>query len=530
LRGIDNLPVPSGQVVFMKTTSQSKENFKKRQLLYLSPQVQPGMEQEERESTDLRKERSETKDNNAVGGGAPPKAGYGNWVGLLLIVVAVAAIAMSGGSSGKYTAHEWGTFTSVQGGDGNLIDWRPLESSHLPQFVYNWTRPGLNRQPTSMQVLGKSGMVTLQRMETPVIYFYSDQEETVDISVAFPKGLITEWYPQACQIGPSTMAVPPAIARLDEYAHKAGVKPEFTFASLFGNKTIKESRARWANVRILPAKKNRALDSMLPQDRTGSHYFAARATDADYLRLSSLTATNPEPELEKFIFYRGAGNFATPLRVTMATSDEVTVANTGAENLSHLFVLSLNNGVGNFIYVDRLPPGEERTVWLDLKGHRLQLEELSGELGDKMAESLVHEGLYQREATAMVNTWKDSWFAEDGVRVLYVLPRSWTDRTLPLTLDPTPREVARVMVGRAEVLSPEVEQRLAETLARARGGDEAARAEVISQFKKLGRFGEPALRLATKGASMELTQAAWKLFQTASAASKGEPYKAGNSL
>lgn len=482
---------------------QSKEHFKKRQLLSLRPQAQPRTEQENCEAT-----------------GSFRTARYWRWGGTLMLLVAVAAIALGSKSSGNYVAHEWGTFTSVQGGDGELLPWHPLESSHLPQFVYDWRKPGLNRQGTWMQALGKGAMVTLQRMETPVIYFYSEKEETVDVSVAFPKGLITEWYPQACQIGPSTMPVPPAIARLDEYAHKAGVKPEFTFASLFGNKTIKESRARWANVRILPAKQNPALDGTLLHDRTGSHYFAARATDADYLRLSSLTATNPEPENEKFIFYRGVGNFATPLRVTMNASDSVTVNNTGTENLSHLFVLALNNGAGNFLYVDRLSPGEARTVQLDLKEHRLQLDQLSSELGNKMAESLVSEGLYQREATAMVNTWKDSWFSEDGVRVLYLLPRAWTDRTLPLTLDPTPREVVRVMVGRAEVLSPEVEQTLAEALAKARSGDEEARAEAIKQFKKLGRFGQPALNLATKGASTELAQSAWTLFQTASVPAK----------
>ena len=39
----------------------------------------------------------------------------------------------------------------------------------------------------------------------------------------------------------------------------------------------------------------------------------------------------------------------------------------------------------------------------------------------------------------MVKTWKDSWFAEDGVRILYVLPQSWTERTLPMLLNPTPQ-------------------------------------------------------------------------------------------
>src|SRR5664279_5667855 len=74
----------------------------------------------------------------------------------------------------KYTAHEWGTFTSVQGGNGELLSWRPLKTSELPDFVHNWSKPGLNRFASTMFV-GKGEMTTLQRMETPVIYFYSDK-------------------------------------------------------------------------------------------------------------------------------------------------------------------------------------------------------------------------------------------------------------------------------------------------------------------------------------------------------------------
>ena len=115
----------------------------------------------------------------------------------------------------------------------------------------------------------------------------------------------------------------------------------------------------------------------------------------------------------------------------------------------------------------------------------------------------------------MVNTWKDSWFEEDGLRVLYSLPPSWTDRTLPLRLDPPPRELVRVMVGRAEVLTPALEQKLSDALVKARQGDAQAREEVLDEFKKLGRFAEPALRLATKGANPEIGQTAWMLLQAA---------------
>jgi len=356
-------------------------------------------------------------------------------------------------------------------------------------------------------------------METPVIYFYADEEQTVDVAVDFPKGLITEWYPQARQIGPSTVPAPRAVVQLDNYAHKAGVNPAFTFTSFLRDGSVKQSQARWTHVEILPGKQNPDLSRCLPLDRSGSHYFAARETDAAFLRVNSMAKSNPSPEVEKFIFYRGVGSFATPLRVTMASSSAVTVENTGPEPLAHLFILGLENRAGKFIYIDRLSPGEQRAVQMDLRNSSLPLEKLSHQLGERMAASLVSEGLYHREATAMVDTWKDSWFAEDGLRVLYVLPRAWTDRTLPLTLDPAPRQLVRVMVGRAEVISSAQQHTLALALAKAAAGDAAARAQALAEFKKLGRFAEPAMRLATKDANQETTNIGWALLQAAASPS-----------
>ena len=113
-----------------------------------------------------------------------------------------AAIALIGSATHErrgFVAHEWGTFTSLQGADGALMDWRPLETVDLPKFVYNWSNPGYGRSAAGQRPLTKSGMITLQRMETPVIYFYSDAELTAQVSVRFPQGRITEWYPQAGQ-------------------------------------------------------------------------------------------------------------------------------------------------------------------------------------------------------------------------------------------------------------------------------------------------------------------------------------------
>jgi hypothetical protein len=229
--------------------------------------------------------------------------------------------------------------------------------------------------------------------------------------------------------------------------------------------------------------------------------------------MSSLDATNPVPEHEKFIFYRGAGNFATPLRVTLTAENTVSIANTGTEPLTHLIVLGLDRQAGNFVHIKQLAPGETQTVRMNAADHPERLQKLSVRLGERMVESLVSEGLYRREATAMVSTWRDSWFEEDGLRVLYVLPRAWTDRTLPMKIDPAPRELVRVMVGRAEVLSSALQHSLLTMLQKASQGDNDARAQTMAEFKKLGRFAEPALRLATQGTSSQVSQTAWTLFQ-----------------
>lgn len=415
-----------------------------------------------------------------------------------------------------FVAHEWGTFTSFQGSDGVLLNWRPLQTSRLPDFVYNWQHPGFNRQGLGSLAFGKGGMVTLQRMETPVIYFYADEKQTVDVSVDFPKGLITEWYPQASKIGPSSIPAPAAIAKADELAHKAGARPDFTFATLLKDHAAKESRARWTDVEILPANESRDTARSLLQDRSGSHYFAARDTDSAFIRVDSPGTTNATPEHEKFIFYRGVGSFATPLRVTME-GNAITIENTGAEPLNHLFVLGLHDGAGKFIPVDQLAGGEKRVVQVNLVDGILPAKKLSEQLCQSMANALTSEGLYQREAQAMVDTWRDSWFEENGVRVLYTLPRPWTDQTLPITLEPKPRELVRVMVGRAEVFTPATQKKLSDALAMAQKGDTQARATFISECKKLGRFAEPALRKLM----VVVDKSNWALYDAAIKAANG---------
>lgn len=382
--------------------------------------------------------------------------------------------------------HEWGTFTSFQAGDGKLISWKPIKTAELPDFVYSWNKPGPDRPPLNGVrfglVGGKGELRALQRLETPVVYFYSDREQTMDLSVNFPAGYITEWFPQATQIGPAVPVFQPA--------------PDSPAANA---SQVSERLIRWTGLQIEPSKAAGALAQALPTDASGSHYFAARETDADLVHSSAGVGNGPAHDTEKFLFYRGLGNFTTPLTVTMDLTkgvETVELSNSGTEPISNLFVLNVH-GYGVFAYVSELPPGAKKAVCVDpCASAHPALSAQSGEFANKislaMAKALTESGLYQREAEAMIHTWDKSWFAEEGMRVMYVLPQAWTERTLPMNVKPEPRELVRVMVGRAEILPPTVEQTLARELNDAQRGDANASAAARETLKSLGRFAEPA--------------------------------------
>jgi hypothetical protein len=166
----------------------------------------------------------------------------------------------------KYIAHEWGTFTSVQGSDGILLDWRPLAVSDLPSFVYDRNKPGIETQAPGY--FAKFRINARQRMETPVIYFYTDQEAIIDASVAFPEGLLTEWYPRVRDFRP--MLTP------------AGKTPE-----------LKGGLLNWGSLRLIPAKNNDALLAKLPKESAPSHYYPKRPTNMKSFSSTEASATSP---------------------------------------------------------------------------------------------------------------------------------------------------------------------------------------------------------------------------------------------
>ena len=245
---------------------------------------------------------------------------------LLPTLIAAAALSAQAADnqSADYIAHEWGTFTSLQRADGEQIVWRPHIGADLPSFVYTHTNPDSSDEGSlAASMLAKRVQSAKQRMETPVIYFYSAGGLTVDVEVAFPKGVNTEWYPRVSAMGPT-------------------VALETT-----GKDDSRRSFIRWDNVHVLGSEADKSV--RLPDDKSRSHYYAARETDSNLLRFDSRRPGDERSEFDKFLFYRGLGHFDAPLKTTLNSNEtRVSIHNSGRENLTHLFLIEVRNGAIRF--------------------------------------------------------------------------------------------------------------------------------------------------------------------------------------
>ncbi|MEK7358457.1 MAG: hypothetical protein AAB250_18580, partial [Bdellovibrionota bacterium] len=353
------------------------------------------------------------------------------------ITTALITMAAALNANAKLEAHEWGTFTSLVGSDGVTQTGLYHEDEKLPSFVYGF---GETRSPIAAPepspdddcVYTKGGCFSrrrlqpiTQKMETPVIYFYSDQSQRIDVRVKFPKGVVTETYPAPIMTSPQT-------------ANSALENGDTTFS-----------------VDITTA-----AFQYLPYVEPGNIYSHAREVASQYV-----TSGN---DVEKFIFYRGLGRFQPRVSMTSAGGR-----------------LSLSAPAGSvpqaafLVHVDEVGDGRlMRLTALDSKGSEIVSTRMMERLrthgpdnafgriltgvdsSNALIDSLVTAGLNKDEAVAMVRTWEHGYLKVPGLRLLYVLPRAEVDQILPITMTPSPDKFERVFVGRIEILLDTEEERV----------------------------------------------------------------------
>ncbi|MGD0129671.1 MAG: hypothetical protein ABSF46_30480 [Terriglobia bacterium] len=360
------------------------------------------------------------------------------FVAIELVSICIATWLVAGGQDlPGLTVHEWGTFTSIAGKNGQAVEWRPLPitgTTDLPGFVEHFDSTNFK--------LGLRGTI---RMETPVMYFYSPQDVKVSVRVAFAKGIITEWYPHALHVKPR------------------GVLRNAALDQLQTNGTI-----AWENVSISPD-----LVPDLPREDRKSRYYTARETASSPV---SVTTPNGDQQ-EKFLFYRGVSASPLPLSAELDSDARLWVKNLGQEEIPAIILFERRGEAVGYRSVGAITDD----VVLDPPELNDSVESLCAELEG----ILVERGLYPDEASAMVRTWRDSWF-EEGSRLIYIVPAGFVDNILPVAIEPAPAKLVRVFVGRLEIVTP----------ATVRAVKAAVASNDAATLKKYGRFLEPILEVA----------------------------------
>jgi hypothetical protein len=344
-----------------------------------------------------------------------------------LFVAADADAPTRGKDPATFSVHEWGTFTSIAGADGGAVGWTPLSGpDDLPCFV------------DRLQFGPKWSLWGTVRMETPVLYFYSARDVTVDVKVRFHQGVVTEWFPQA-KVKPS---------RLPETRTDIGRLADYV------------GTAAWTKVGIRPG----AAPNFVRED-SPSHYYPARETDAAPVQVGK--------DIERFLFYRGVGDFAPPVTAVVEPDGRILVRTLSGAPVGD--IVAFDNRGGTARYHARSVRSKETAIDPEL------LERHSAASLDQHLERvLIEHGLYPKEARAMIATWRDTWF-EEGSRLFYIAPQRVVDAVLPLEITPRPAEVVRVFVGRIELMTRQ-------TLADVRNALLTNDQRALAQY---GRFLEP---------------------------------------
>jgi hypothetical protein len=346
----------------------------------------------------------------------------------------------SGGGTNKLVVHEWGTFTSLQNEHGKQLGGINIDDEPVPKFVHNLNPHVLSSSYTLHQVHSKGAPqrhpYVNVRLETPVIYFYPPEGQKgpmkVDVDVSFRGGWLTEFYPHA-----------------DAYA--PGLKQNsFEFGPITPSTT---GRLSWRDLRI-------GTDRSGPQTNENV-WLAPRKTEATPVE-------TPEGEAEKYLFYRGVGNFKAPLAISNS-ADQKQFAIRG--NFSEVLTSGEQVTIEHSWLVHIRPDG--KTAFRRMRPFAVTADDgqIAATVSSTFSESdykgghihklkaemhaaLVEDGLFEDEAHAMLATWDRAYFQKHGLRVFFSVPREWTDHRLPLHVS-VPAEITRVMVGRIELVSPE---------------------------------------------------------------------------
>ncbi len=389
-----------------------------------------------------------------------------------------------------YDLHEWGTFTTVSGSDGGLLTGLEEEEEHLPAFVHSHlgmmpssslyypyfdpsqiNKPPRNHHQISVMLDGIDEkdrvlvpgasfkgmpMANLQnvtvKMETPVIYFYGDDTPKVNIKVGFNGGTISQWYPQR-KSGDTPNKIPKGKYPLSPELNKlAGDKEMILLLNPidFGNAAKPYEGAIEWDVEILPKSEADPALTFKPAENTTWIY--PRVPAANVIKVGN--------EYEDFLFYRGIGNFELPVTFSVDSAESVHVKNHSKQPVPFAFAFENIGGEFRYKTIGTIAVGAVAKVTEKEWVKPTSLEMQQKEVFQIMHKGLTAQGLSSDEANGMIKTWWKSYFSKPGLRVFWIVPQTDLEKILPLKANPAPANQVRVLVGRADIMRPKLEQKM----------------------------------------------------------------------
>jgi hypothetical protein len=241
--------------------------------------------------------------------------------------------------------------------------------------------PFFNYGPAGWPSPDKLKGVTV-KMETPVLYFYSEPGLDITAKVGFKGGTISQWFPErssgeANPVGPVVdMAATPYESGI---TWKAKVLPRGTVK----DPTHAATTAEW----------------------TSPHY-----TNSNLIE-------GPQGEIEKFLFYRGLGNFPMSVSLRFDDKGDLVVKNGGDEAIPYLMVYdhTQSDSIGfpaDVWWQGPMAAGEAKVL---PKPTPIEYPASMAAM-DSLHIAMVKAGLYDDEARALLNTWYNGYFIENGLK------------------------------------------------------------------------------------------------------------------
>jgi hypothetical protein len=345
---------------------------------------------------------------------------------ILAPISAILAVGLGTSHPKGLVVHEWGTFTTLSTSWGEPLEGLYVDASRLPDFVHGlpFFNHGASGWPDPSRLKG----VTV-KMETPVLYFHSDAEVDVTAEVGFQGGTISQWFPQ----------------RHSGEANPAGPVVDLGASPYQGSIAWK--------AKVLSRSASVGMSPSFPAE-THSEWTAPRATAANWLK-------GEDGMVEKFLFYRGLGNFPSSVSLAFLDDGRLKVRNVGPDSIPFLLIYdrALQEGIGGVAAIwgeGPMAAGEERILPRPAPGDYAE----GSQAMENLHAAMVTAGLFADEARALLNTWYNGYFIESGIKAFWIMPRRQVDHILPLDITPLPEALERVIIGRSEILPPALEAKL----------------------------------------------------------------------